>query len=117
MAGTDKIEPRLQLELARLETTKQQDYRIPVIIQLLHELGPLAPKVASGADKLGETRAQADGRDLLERLARMGTEDDLNRLELANSIETHLNPAQIREIAAHPDVKRVIWNREEHVTA
>jgi hypothetical protein len=117
MSEPDKIEPRLLAELARMESAKQQDSRVAVIIQHLRELGPLAPKEGSDSDGASEARAKADRRDLLDRLAQMGASQDLRRLELANAIETHLTPAQIREIAAHPDVKHIIWNRDEHATA
>ena len=47
----------------------------------------------------------------------MGARENLQHLVLANAVETRLKAAQIREIAAHPEVKLILWNREERVTA
>lgn len=116
MPDSEKIEPRLLREIARLESVGQLDLKIPILIQLVHDLGPLAQREAP-LDEAEEARLQVSHRDLLNRLAEMGVGDDLQRLELANALETHLTPAQIHEIASHPDVKRIIWNREELVTA
>lgn len=117
MPASETIEPRLLREMARLESTGQQDCKIPILVQLAHDLGPLAPREAARFDKAEEVLLQASRRDLLNRLATMGVGDDLHRLELANALETHLTSAQIREIATHQDVKRIVWNREERVTA
>lgn len=117
MAPSDKIEPRLLKEIFRLESAGQRDVRIPVVIQHAQALGPLGREGEPALDKASEDLALASRRDLLKRLGGMGTGQDIQRLELANAIETHLTAAQIREIAAHPDVKNIIWNREEHVTA
>ena len=111
-----KIEPRLLQEMARLESLGQQDLRIPILIQLAHDLGPLARRKARLSES-EEARLQASRRDLLERLAEMGVGEDIHRLELANALEMHLTGPQIREIAPHPDVRSIIWNREERVTA
>ena len=116
MPDSGKIEPRLLQEIARLESLGQRDLRIPILIQLAHDLGPLARRTAP-LDEAEDARLQASRRDLLARLGEMGVGDDFNRLELANALETHLTVPQIREIAAHPDVKSIIWNREERVTA
>jgi len=116
MPDSGKIEPRLLQEIARLESLGQQDFKVPILIQLAHDLGPLARREAP-LDEAEEARLQASRRDLLARLGAMGVGDDLNRLELANALETHLTAPQIREIAAYSDVKSIIWNREERVTA
>jgi hypothetical protein len=117
MATNEKIEPRLLKELARLESAGQNNLAIPVLIQFAHDLGPLAPQVRQGQDEASESPAEASRRDLLHRLAVMAGGQNLQYLVLANAVETRLMAAQIREIAAHPDVKLVLWNREERVTA
>lgn len=118
MPAIDTIEPRLLKELARLESAGQKDLAIPVIIQSARDLGPLPRQDAEGRDHASQPPAQAHGRqDLLQRLAAMGAVQNLQYLALANSIETRLTAAQIREIATHPDVKLILWNREERVTA
>ena len=114
MPSEDKIDPRLSRELARLDSAGQADLKVPILIQLAHDLGPLAP---TRLDQATEAHMHASRRDLLNRLAAMGVGDDLGRLELANALETHLTSSQIREIASHPDVKHIIWNREELLTA
>jgi hypothetical protein len=47
----------------------------------------------------------------------MAARENLQYLVLGNAVETRLTAAQIREIATHPEVKLVLWNREERVTA
>lgn len=117
MPANNTIEPRLLTEIARLEATGQQDLSIPVIIQFAHDLGPPAPQVRNGRDEASDARAEESRRDLLQRLAAMGARENLQYLVLANAVETRLTAAQIREIATHPEVKLVLWNREERVTA
>jgi hypothetical protein len=117
MSPNERIEPRLLQEIARLEAAGQQEVPIPIIIQFAGDLGPLAPPDVQAHDEVGKTRAQADRQDLLQRLAAMGDARNLQYLVLANAVETRLATAQIREIAGHPDVKLILWNREERVTA
>jgi len=117
MSSSEKIEPRLLQEISRLEAGGQPDVRVPVIIRHAVDLGPLGMGGRAPRDKTGQERAEADRRDLLDRLRRMTEGEELQRLEMANAIETRLTAGQIREIAAHPDVKQIIWNREERVTA
>ncbi len=117
MELSDKIEPRLLKEISRLETAGQPDLRISVLLELVHELDPLRREGTAEVDKATEGRLRVERRNLLERLARMAAGKVPLQLELANALEMQLTPAQIRQVAAHPDVKRIIWNREERVTA
>jgi hypothetical protein len=38
-------------------------------------------------------------------------------MTLANAVEARLTPAGIREIVELPEVKKILWNRAERVTA
>ena len=58
MPDSGKIEPRLLQEMARLESLGQQDLRIPILIQLAHDLGPLARRKARLSES-EEARLQA----------------------------------------------------------
>ena len=107
---SDKIQPALVDEMARLHAAGQRGVRLAVIVSIsgidtgrLRDLGALEVEVQ---------RSQAPTR---QRLADMGI-TDYAPLTLANAIEVQLTSAQIQAIAAEPTVKAIVWNRMERVT-
>ncbi len=115
MPTSDKIEPRLQQEIGRLESVGHRDVPIAILIQC--EGNPIATALKGGRGEGSEPKAGVDPQNLLKRHAEIVGARDVRYLHLANAIETSLTPDQIREVAALPGVLRVIWNREERVTA
>lgn len=111
-----KIDAGLQEEIRRAEAAGQADRAIPVIVECAGYV-----EGAWGEDRkaelermerrLGELQAR-----VLDRLGELGA-SGVQRSALSNALFTALTPAQIGEIAAHPDVKQVRLSREEQVTA
>jgi hypothetical protein len=108
--SADKIDPRLLEEMARAERDAPQPSEIPVLIQLT----PILTPEESGLLAL-EQRVQNAQRGVRSKLTELGAAQSMRSLALANAIEAHLAPAGIREIAAFPEVTRILWNRAERV--
>ena len=93
----------------------RDEYRyreIPVLIELeaASNVGPSGMKALEESVRL----AQQGIRRKLEELRAAKT---VRVMTLANAMEASLMPAGIREIAELPEVKRILWNRAERVTA
>jgi hypothetical protein len=108
---TDKIEPALLGEIARLRAAGQRGVRLPVIVSIAGLEGGRLRDAA--ALEVEVHRSQAPTR---KRLADLGV-TDVAPLTLANAIEVILTAEQIQSIAAEPTVKAIVWNRMEQVTA
>jgi len=109
--STQKIDDKLRNEIERLERSGGPAQRLPVIIE--HGVSGGPPR--EGDRKALEEQVRTAQQPLLKRLADMGI-SDVQQMTLANAVSAELSPAQIREIAAEPAVKRVIWNIAERVT-
>lgn len=111
-----KIEPRLEEEIKRVEAAAEPDRRIPVIIEHIKEVG-----ITPGEDpraQLDELERQVRDlqRGIVKRLSELNVVGEIQQATLSNFLSVRLTPAQIREIAAHGDVKFIRLNREEQVT-
>ena len=112
-----KIERRLDEEIQRMEAAGQPDRQISVVIELAAKPGRMQQesRPVSYSDLEQQVRAQQQG--ILERLSELGVTGDVRQMTLSNSIEVRLTPAQIRQMGGHKEVKLIILNREEQVTA
>jgi hypothetical protein len=109
--SSDKIEPRLREEMARMESTGGGDALTSVIIQVRTYDRP-------SKDYPGmQTQVDMQQKSVKERLRELGVQGDIRSLVLSNSIEANLTPSQIRAISDHEDVKSIILNRADRVTA
>lgn len=113
----EKIEPRLLEEIRRVETAGQPDRKIPVIIEHVRQIGGIGEEGKRIDYNALEQRVRGEQEDIRKRLFELGVTDDVQQMSLANALEVRLTPAQIKEIAAHSDVKLIVLNREEQVTA
>lgn len=106
----ERIEARLQSEIERARSTGL-DVRIPVTIQLT----PAGEGIGESRNLI-EMERQVAGRQggIIARLTELGVQD-IESSVLSNSISARLTTQQIQEIAQHPDVKLVVWNREDFV--
>ena len=112
-----KIEPRLAQEIERVESAGQPERAIPVIIEHVQAL--TIPTGGSARGQLAALDRQVSHLQagIVARLSELGSTGELHQATLANALSTSLTPAQIRQIAAHGDVKLIRLNREEQVTA
>ncbi len=62
-----------------------------------------------------EQRVAGQQAGVIARLAETGVKETQSSF-LSNSVMARLTTEQIREIARRPDVKRIIWNREDFVS-
>lgn len=111
-----RIEPRLRQELRRGEGGRDPARRIPVLIELVRTVE--IPPVADPGERLAELESQTRElqRGIVTRLGELGVrEGEIHRFSLGNALAVVLTPAQIAEIARHPDVKLVRWNRADRV--
>jgi CheY-like chemotaxis protein len=109
---TKKLDRRLLERLSAAEAEAASDRGIAVVIQCL------------GAGSEPGERAAAEGRDapgggvqltfqrLRERLAELGACGEVREVPVSNALEACLTPAQIRALAAHPAVGRIILSRQ-----
>lgn len=106
---SSKLEPRLAAEIQRIESSPTPEAGIPVLLELAGE-----PASGAGFGELRErvSRTQAP---LLEWLSESGIAAEASTL--ANTISATLTARQIESAAARAQVKRVIWNRADRVTA
>lgn len=110
--GGEKIEQRLQEEMKRMEKAGEGALEIPVLIE--HEgVGSAEP---GGLSTL-EEKVRVVQQGIRRKLEQLGAGKTLKPMTLANAIEARLTPAGIAEIAELPDVKKIVWNRAERVTA
>ncbi|HEV8523726.1 MAG TPA: hypothetical protein VGQ71_04445 [Terriglobales bacterium] len=110
-----KIEPRLEEEIRRMEQAGQTDREIPVILELTSRAPAGQPEVVDFSDLQRQVRAQQQG--VVRRLGDLGVKREIRQMTLSNSVETRLTAAQIRQVAGDEEVKRIILNRAEQVTA
>ena len=117
--ANEKIEPRLQEELRRIEAAGQADREISVVIEV--RSGPEGAPGESRRVEMDyaelERRARLQQQGICERLSEIGVTADIHPMPLSNSVEVRLTPAQIRQMGGHKDVKLIVLNREEQVTA
>ena len=109
--STDKIQPALASEMARLRSSGALDARVPVIVSITGIDGGRLRDVASLEAEVRRVQAPAAAR-----LADLGVRD-FAPLTLANAIEATLTIDQIEAMAAEPSVVAIVWNRLERVTA
>jgi ATP-dependent Clp protease ATP-binding subunit ClpB len=103
----EKLERRLREQLAA-EAATGADRAIPVVIQCLGS-GPEGEQAApAGAP---EDSTHLAFHRLRERLAELGVSGEIREVPLSNALEARLAPAQIRALAAHPAVGRIILSR------
>jgi hypothetical protein len=110
----DKIDRKLQAEMERLEKTGRSDQRLTVLIEHAASIEP-GGQGAEGISAV-EERIRAAQQKLRTRLTKMGAQQ-VRQMSLSNALVADLTPAQIREIASDGDVKRLLWNVPEKVTA
>ena len=113
---SEKIEGRLLEEIRQFELAGQPDRRIPVLIQV--EVEPWDTPQEGRLDYAQlEGRVRSQQGPVRQRLAELGVTTEIRPLILSNSLEARLTPAQIRQMGQHQDVRLIILNREEQVTA
>ncbi len=115
--ANEKIEPRLLEEIRRVETAGQPDRRIPVIIEHVRQISIEREEGRRMEYGALEERMRAEQQGIRKRLSELGVTNDVRQMALANALEVRLTPAQIKEMAGHSDVRLIILNREEQVTA
>ncbi len=108
----DDIEPRLREEIQRAEAGKRPDEAIAVIIK---KAGDISEVVDGDTDMQAlDKRVWAAQQGLRDRLAELGV-TDVRQITLSNALEVALAPAQIREMARHPEVEQILFDREDRV--
>ena len=107
------IEAKLLEEVERLEAAGQSEQGIPVVIAHVGG-GETAEGGPRNYDKLVE-QVQATLQGIRDRLSELGVTGAVEQITLSNALEATLTPTQIRRIAKHGDIKRIILNREEKV--
>jgi hypothetical protein len=112
MMSEEKIEARLQEEILRAEKADEGSREISVLIEL-----EAAGNVGPGGMQALEENVLAAQQGLRRKLDQLGAAKTVRAMTLANAVEAKLMPAGIREIARLPEVKRIVWNRAEKVTA
>ena len=108
----EKIEARLQEEMQRAEKAGEGNREIPVLIEL-----EAASNVGPSGMKALEERVRLAQQGIRRKLEELRAAKTVRVMTLANAMEASLMPAGIREIAELPEVKRILWNRAERVTA
>jgi hypothetical protein len=108
----EKIENRLREEMRRAEKAGEGSRQIPVLIE--HETAAIAGP--GGMQALQES-VRASQQGIRRKLEELGAAESVRVLALANAVEAMLTPAGISEIAALREVKKILWNRAERVTA
>ena len=108
----EKIEDRLREEMMRAEKAGEENRRIPVLIE--HET---TSKAGPGGMQALQESVRASQQGIRRKLEELGAADSVRVMTLANAVEAKLTPAGIREIATLRDVKKILWNRAEKVTA
>jgi hypothetical protein len=108
----EKIEARLQEEMERAEKDDEGSREIPILIEL-----EAASNVGPGGMQALEERVRLAQLGIRKKLEELGAARTVRAMTLANAVEARLKPAGIREIAELPDVRRIVWNRAERVTA
>jgi hypothetical protein len=111
----DKIDPKLKAEMDRVERSGEPNRTLPIIIEHTSDRRIADDGEAGDLSALDE-RVRAGQSALRARLTKMGAQD-VQQMTLANAISARLTPAQIRELASDRDVKRILWNVAERVTA
>ncbi len=111
-----KIEAALLEEMRRAESSGGAQGTISVLIEHAQPAGSGGSGSRVEFSEL-EDHARKATLSIRKRLDELGAKGPVHALTLASAIEARLTPGQIREIASHPDVKRILWNRAEKVTA
>lgn len=106
-----KLEPRLRVELERVEHASGDASLIPIVAvyAVPAEAGP--PE-----DLRGMAQRQKPVRDLLRaRLTEIGVTGTVEELSLINGLAVRLTATQIRKVAADPLVKQLLFNKDDRV--
>lgn len=108
-----RIDPELAREIRHLEETGDAERTVAVIIECVGEIEAGEGGVA-GLERMGRGLHTLQQR-VLERLEQLGA-GVVERSALVNALFASLTPAQVVEIAHHPDVRMVRLSRPEQVT-
>lgn len=108
-----RIDPELAREIRHLVETGDDERTVPVIIECAGEVEAGEGGVA-GLERMGR-QLHTLQQHVLERLEQLGA-DMVERSALVNALFASLTPAQVTEIARHPDVRMVRLSRPEQVT-
>ena len=113
----EKIEPRLLAEIREAESSARPQRRLSVIIA--HATGPADADRDRRLDYAElEARVRAEQQGLRRRLLELGVDGGaMRQITLAHALEASLTPAQILDVAERSDVRSIVWNREQQVTA
>ena len=111
----EKIEPRLAEELQRIAQSGSPPGRIPVIIEHFKVASSTGGERAGGLAAL-EREVHKLQQPIVERLRELGAGAAIQQHVLANAVSAELTPAEIAEMARHPDVRLIRLEREDHVT-
>jgi hypothetical protein len=107
----EKIEPRLQQEMDRLQASGSSGSILPVIIELV--------QTSSAQSRMSDLERDFAQRatELQRYMAQIGVHGEIRPLALANSLQGSLELREIVAVAARPEVRRITWNRMEQVVA
>lgn len=105
------IEPRLEAELRRRESAGSAAQPVSVLIQVQTQG---TPGETTSYDQLSQ-RLTRPKQQIVARLREHGYRGDPLVNLLAGSIEVELIAEQIRAVADLDAVKRIVWNRADHV--
>jgi hypothetical protein len=108
----EKIEERLREEMQRMEKTNQGNRETPVLIEL-----EAIPGVGQGGVQALDEKVKNAQQEVRRKLEELGAGESIRAMTLANAMEARLTPSGIRQVATLHEVKKILWNRVEQVTA
>jgi len=108
----EKIEERLREEIQRLEEANEGNRDLPVLIELEAISG-----VGPGGMQALDDKVKKAQQEVRKKLEVLGAGETVRAMTLANAMEARLTASGIRQIAMLRDVKKILWNRAERVTA
>jgi hypothetical protein len=111
-----RIEPALAEELRRARSQGRAGAALPVVVEHVSAVDAPSGTDRGGALAAMDRRAAELQRGIVARLEELGVRSDMRRAALANALFVTLQPHQIEEIASHPDVRLVRWDRPADVT-
>lgn len=109
--AADKLDRRLLERLAAAEAQGGEERAIAVV---LHCLGADSEEPSAPGDQAASTEDSTllAFHRLLARLSELGASGDVRMVPVSNAIEARLTPAQIRAVASHPAVGRIMLSRD-----
>ncbi len=111
-----KIDSGLQRELEVVEAVSPAGRPIAVVIEHATRVTATPSRDRGGGLRELEQRTAELQRGIVAELRRLQA-SDVRQLALANAIAAELTPAQVREIAEHPDVRAIRLAGPRQVTA